>query len=160
MKIKYFFIVIILFLCACDNTTESPQIAVEQLYLNGDKTNNLASFKDEMPALSVNDELEIALYLDGMGAELQTFKLEKDDELETELYYRQSIVTSEGNLTDKEKGRLRFADGVMQTFIMINAVVKEVEDDNTVKLSFYLSSKAECESAQQELTLRLKSIDK
>lgn len=159
MKIKYFFILLPLLLAACGNTSESPKIAVEKLYLNGDRDHNLAGSKDEMPALSVNDELEIALSLDGMGAELKTFKLEKDDELETELSYRQNVVTSEGNLTDEKKGRLRFADGVMHTLILVNAVVKEVEDDNTVRLCFYLSSKAECESAQQELYLQLKSVD-
>ena len=155
MKINYLFIGLIALLCSCADNIESPIINVERLYINGDSNFNYAYQADDLPALKIGDKVEIILYLDGMGSELQTFQLEADDEVATVIDFKQSIVTSEGNLTDAENGRLRFADGVMYTQLRVNAVVQEVDESNAVKMNFYLSSKAECESAQEVLELKL-----
>ena len=155
MKKLTTFLGVILLLCSCGDSIESPIINVERLIVNEDPTRNYAVLTSDMPSLKVGDKVEIMLYLDGMGAELQTFQLESDEEVATLIDFKQSVVTSEGNLTDAESGRLRFADGVMYTQLNVVAVVTEVDDTNAAKLNFYLSSKAECDSAQEMLELKL-----
>ena len=63
------------------------------------------------------------------------------------------------NLTDVEKGQLRFKDGVSKAKIMVIATIKQVDKNGDVKLEFYLSSKAECEGAQEEIGLKTKAED-
>lgn len=53
--------------------------------------------------MKVGDEVKAFLLLDGNGAELKTFKLQNDDEVDTKLFYEQTEVSTEGNLTDVEK---------------------------------------------------------
>ena len=62
--------------------------------------------------MKVGDEVKAFLLLDGNGAELKTFKLQNDDEVDTKLFYEQTEVSTEGNLTDVEKGQLRLGWGV------------------------------------------------
>ena len=114
---------------------------------------------EELPALKVGDEVKAFLLLDGNGAELKTFKLQNDDEVDTKLFYEQTEVSTEGNLTDVEKGQLRFKDGVSKAKIMVIATIKQVDKNGDVKLEFYLSSKAECEGAQEEIGLKTKVED-
>jgi hypothetical protein len=107
----------------------------------------------------VGDEVKAFLLLDGNGAELKTFKLQNDDEVDTKLFYEKTEVSTEGNLTDVEKGQLRFKDGVSKAKIMVIATIKQVDKNGDVKLEFYLSSKAECEGAQEEIGLKTKVED-
>ena len=44
-----------------------------------------ANQREELPALKVGDEVKAFLLLDGNGAELKTFKLQNDDEVDTKL---------------------------------------------------------------------------
>lgn len=149
-----------LFLGACSDSGESPVITIEKLYVNvdpnGDNVHgeNYANRMDELPALKVGDKLDALLSLDGNGAELKTFKLQNDDEVKTELRYEKEEVTTEGNLTDEEKGQLRFKDGVTQTKVLVRATVEHVDKNGDVQLSFYLSSKAECEGAEEVIGLK------
>ncbi len=155
MKTLATFLGIMLLLCSCADSVDSPIINVERLIVNEDPTRNYALESMDMPLLKIGDKVEITLYLDGMGAELQTFQLDSDDEVATILDFKQSVVTSEGNFTDVEGGRLRFADGVMYTQLTVMAEVTEVDGNNAAKLNFYLSSKAECESAQEMVEFKL-----
>lgn len=149
-----------LFLGACSDSGESPVITIEKLFVNVDPNGensyqeNYANRMDELPALKVGDKLDALLSLDGNGAELKTFKLQNDDEVKTELRYEKEEVTTEGNLTDEEKGQLRFKDGVTQTKILVRATVEHVDKNGDVQLSFYLSSKAECEGAEEVIGLK------
>lgn len=149
-----------LFLGACSDSGESPVITIEKLFVNVDPNGensyqeNYANRMDELPALKVGDKLDALLSLDGNGAELKTFKLQNDDEVKTELRYEKEEVTTEGNLTDEEKGQLRFRDGVTQTKILVRATVEHVDKNGDVQLSFYLSSKAECEGAEEVIGLK------
>ena len=118
-----------------------------------------ANQREELPALKVGDEVKAFLLLDGNGAELKTFKLQNDDEVDTKLFYEKTEVSTEGNLTDVEKGQLRFKDGVSKAKIMVIATIKQVDKNGDVKLEFYLSSKAECEGAQEEIGLKTKVED-
>lgn len=153
-----------LFLGACSNSGESPVIKIEKLYVKADsdtdgiKEEDYANRMDELPALKVGDKVDAFLLLDGNGAELKTFKLQKDNDetLATKLVYQKTEVSTEGNLTDEEKGQLRFKDGVTQTRIMVRATIEHVDKNGDVRLEFYLSSKAECEGAQEEIGLKTK----
>ena len=107
----------------------------------------------------VGDEVKALLLLDGNGAELKTFRLQNDDEVDTKLIFEKTEVSTEGNLTDVEKGQLRFKDGVSKAKIMVIATIKQVDKNGDVKLEFYLSSKAECEGAQEEIGLKTKAED-
>lgn len=156
-----------LFLGACSNSGESPVIKIEKLYVKAEsdsdnaKEEDYANKMDELPALKVGDEVEALLLLDGNGAELKTFKLQKDNDeaLDTKLVYQKTEVSTEGNLTDEENGQLRFKDGVTQTRIMVRATIAHVDKNDDVRLEFYLSSKAECEGAQEEIGLKTKVDD-
>lgn len=84
-----------LFLGACSDSGESPVIKIEKLYAkiesDGENTSSdekdYANQRDELPALKVGDEVKAFLLLDGNGAELKTFKLQNDDEVDTNLHY-------------------------------------------------------------------------
>ena len=152
-----------LFLGACSDSGESPVIKIEKLYAkvesddenSGSGEKDYANQRDELPALKVGDEVKALLLLDGNGAELKTFRLQNDDEL----IFEKTEVSTEGNLTDVEKGQLRFKDGVSKAKIMVIATIKQVDKNGDVKLEFYLSSKAECEGAQEEIGLKTKAED-
>ena len=154
-----------LFLGACSDSGESPDITIERLYVNTDpdsedsKGEDYTNQKDNLPALKVGDKVNAFLLLDGNVAELKSFKLQNDDEVDTKLFYEQTEVSTEGNLTDVEKGQLRFKDGVSKAKIMVIATIKQVDKNGDVKLEFYLSSKAECEGAQEEIGLKTKVED-
>ena len=154
-----------LFLGACSDSGESPVITIERLYVNtgpdseDSKGEDYTNQKDNLPALKVGDKVNAFLLLDGNGAELKTFKLQNDDEVDTKLFYEKTEVSTEGNLTDVEKGQLRFKDGVSKAKIMVIATIKQVDKNGDVKLEFYLSSKAECEGAQEEIGLKTKVED-
>ena len=156
-----------LFLGACSDSGESPVIKIEKLYAkvesedesSGSGEKDYANQRDELPALKVGDEVKAFLLLDGNGAELKTFKLQNDEAVKAELRYEKAEVSTEGNLTDEEKGQLRFKDGVTQTRVMVKATIEHVDKNGDVKLAFYLSSKAECEGAQEEIGLKTKEVE-
>lgn len=153
-----------LFLGACSDNGESPMIKIEKLHVIAESTvegaekENYANKMDELPVLKEGDEIKALLLLDGNGAELKTFKLQKDNDeaLDTKLIYEKAEVSTEGNLTDEENGQLRFKDGVTHTRIMVRATIVHVDKNGDVKMEFYLSSKAECEGAQEEIGLKTK----
>lgn len=158
-----------LFLGACSKSGESPVITIERLYVdieqdtnteNGIDENankeNYANRIEDLPALKVGDKVDAFLSLDGKGAELKTFKLQNDEEVSTKLLYEKGEVSTEGNLTDEDKGQLRFKDGVTSARILVHATVDHVDKNGNVKLSFYLSSKAECDGAQEVIDLKTK----
>ena len=99
-----------LFLGACSDSGESPVITIERLYVNTDpdsedsKGEDYTNQKDNLPALKVGDKVNAFLLLDGNGAELKTFKLQNDEAVKAELRYEKAEVSTEGNLTDEEKG--------------------------------------------------------
>ena len=99
-----------LFLGACSDSGESPVIKIEKLYAkvesedesSGSGEKDYANQRDELPALKVGDEVKALLLLDGNGAELKTFRLQNDDEVDTKLIFEKTEVSTEGNLTDVE----------------------------------------------------------
>lgn len=100
-----------LFLGACSDSGESPVIKIEKLYAkvesedesSGSGEKDYANQRDELPALKVGDEVKALLLLDGNGAELKTFRLQNDDEVDTKLIFEKTEVSTEGNLTDVER---------------------------------------------------------
>ena len=89
-----------------------------------------------------------------LQVEFSTFKLQNDEELATKLIYKEEEVSTEGNLTDEDKGQLRFKDGVTQSQVIVRATIEHVDENGDVKLEFYLSSKAECEGAEEVIGLK------
>lgn len=156
-----------LFLGACSDGGESPLIKIEKLYVKTESKSadtstseeDYANKMDELPTLKKGDEVNALLLLDGNGSELKTFKLQSDDELNTKLIYQKTEVSTEGNLTNEENGQLRFKDGVTRIVIMVRATVAHVDKNGDAKLDFYLSSKAECEGAHEEIGLKTKVDD-
>ena len=127
-----------LFLGACSDGGESPIIKIEKLSVKVDSDNNsvegedYANKMDNLPTLKVGDEVEALLLLDGNGAELKTFKLQNDEELATKLIYKEEEVSTEGNLTDEDKGQLRFKDGVTQSQVIVQATIEHVDENGAV----------------------------
>lgn len=138
---------------ACSDNNASPIIEVKKLYINDGDT-NYANKMDELPTLKKGDKVSVALILDGNGSDLKSFQLQKFGDVSTQILYQHSDVTDDENLTDEGKGHLRFSDGVNETEVMVNATVTEVDEKGDVKLSFYLSSKSECDGAQEEIDLK------
>ena len=144
MKKKVLFL-LPLFLGACSDSGESPVITIEKLYVKVDQGDgetireDYANRMSEMPALKVGDKVDAFLILDGNGAELKSFQLQNGEEMKTELRYEKTEVTTEGNLTDEEKGQLRFKDGVTKTKVLVHATIEHVDKNGDVQLSFYLS---------------------
>ena len=120
-----------LFLGACSDSGESPVITIERLYVNTDPDSE-----------------------DSKGEDYTNQK----DNLPA-LKVGDKVNATEGNLTDEEKGQLRFKDGVTQTRVMVKATIEHVDKNGDVKLAFYLSSKAECEGAQEEIGLKTKEVE-
>ena len=164
MKKKVLFL-LPLFLGACSDSGESPVITIEKLYVKVDQGDgetireDYANRMSEMPALKVGDKVDAFLILDGNGAELKSFQLQNGEEMKTELRYEKTEVTTEGNLTDEEKGQLRFKDGVTKTKVLVHATIEHVDKNGDVQLSFYLSSKAECEVAQEVIDLKTEVVE-
>lgn len=153
-----------LFCGACTDAGESPVITVEKLYIKtvaneGAERVDYASRIEDLPVLKEGDEVEAILHLDGNGADLKTFSLMNDRELVVKpLLFDKSEISTEGNLTNESKGQYRFKDGVRQSQVMVRAVIEESEKEE-VKLSFYLSSKAECEGDEEEIEFQLQQED-
>ena len=140
MKKKVLFL-LPLFLGACSDSGESPVITIEKLYVKVDQGDGETIRED------------------GNGAELKSFQLQNGEEMKTELRYEKTEVTTEGNLTDEEKGQLRFKDGVTKTKVLVHATIEHVDKNGDVQLSFYLSSKAECEGAQEVIDLKTEVVE-
>lgn len=146
------FLLLPLLFAACSGNEPSPVIEVAGVFVNDDET-NYAKEIDKMPALNVGDEVDLTLLLNGSGADLKTFQLSSDTEVKTELVYQDADVSKELDFTDVEKGRLRFVDGVESTELTVKAIVRTITKEDS-KLVFYLSSKAECDGAQCEVSLK------
>lgn len=143
----------LLLLAACSNNSLSPVITVTSLYVNDDMT-DYAQTLGSMPSLVVGDEVNVTLELNGNGAELKTFQVNRTAEIKLDsLGYEEREVTSEADFTDVESGRLRFVDGVNDTRLLVKAKVVSTTEKET-KLSFYLSSKAETNAGQYDLVLK------
>ncbi|MEG2330751.1 MAG: DUF5035 family protein [Bacteroides sp.] len=143
----------LLLLAACSTNGLSPVITVTSLYVNDD-TIDYAQTLGSMPSLVVGDEVNVTLDLNGNGAELKTFQVNRTAEIKLDsLGYEKREVTSEIDFTDVEGGRLRFVDGVNDTHLLVKAKVVSTTEKET-KLSFYLSSKAETNAAQYDLVLK------
>ena len=95
-------------------------------------------------ALSIRDNAETALFFISRGSGEN-----KDNRPIKGEYY----------LTDEEKGQLRFKDGVTKTKVLVHATVEHVDKNGDVQLSFYLSSKAECEGAQEVIDLKTEVVE-
>ena len=107
-----------------------------------------------MPSLKVGDEMTVSLRLDGNGEDLNTFIVkEAAEQLGIKGFDLPGGVSSESDLSKPENGVITFKDGIQYTELKVEVCVKTVADADAI-LAFYLSSKAECESAQEKIELK------
>lgn len=142
-----------LLLASCFNSAESPVIEVTGFFIEGDAT-DYSKDMTSIPSLKVGDEVSVSLNLDGNGEDLNTF-IVKEDQLQLGIkdFDLPSGVSSEKNFTKPEEGIIKFGDGVQQTLLRVKVSVQTITDADAI-LTFYLSSKAECESAQEKIELK------
>lgn len=106
-----------------------------------------------MPSLKVGDEMTVSLRLDGNGEDLNTFIVKEAAEQLGIEFDLPDGVSSESDLSKPKNGVITFKDGIQYTELKVEVCVKTVADADAI-LAFYLSSKAECESAQEKIELK------
>lgn len=141
-------------LAACSVDTGSPIITVNQLLLNDNKE-NYADKTGQIPTLNIGDEVFVYLTLDGNGSDLKSFQVIKDENIDAGLDYEKDKFSADHNFTDPEKGQFRFINGVSNSHIKVNATISHLDDDGGAKISFYLSSKSQSNSAQKVINLKI-----
>lgn len=145
-------------LASCSDSAESPVIEVTGFYIEGD-TKDYSSDMASVPSLKEGDEVTVSLKLDGKGEDLNTFIVREDrKQLGIKDFDLPNSVSSEKNFTKPEEGIIKFGDGVQETILKVKVRVQTVADADAM-LTFYLSSKAECESAQEKIELKTEEIE-
>lgn len=154
-KLLTFFLPLLL-LTACSSSVPSPIIKMTGLYVNDDGV-DYAQRLSELPALKVDDEMDIQLGLDGNGEELNTFLVDTSEVKKEKVVIvfdelSEETLSKDKEFTDKENGKLGFIDGVSQTVVGVKAKVCKVTPEG-VAFRFYLFSKGDCEGAKYELKI-------
>lgn len=145
-------------LASCSDSAESPVIEVTGFYIEGD-TKDYSSDMASVPSLKEGDEVTVSLKLDGKGEDLNTFIVREDrKQLGIKDFDLPNSVSSEKNFTKPEEGIIKFGDGVQETILKVKVRVQTVADADAM-LTFYLSSKAECESAQEKIELKTEEVE-
>lgn len=144
---------VLLLSCSTDDKSETPILNLVGIFVNDDKT-NYARYLDDLPSLSVGDEVDISFYLNGNGNYLRTFVLKNENPtINTSLFFYVDDVSDE--LTEINNGLLAFKD-IEETNVAVKAKVVSFSEEDAC-LSFFLSSKAiDCEGATFKLNLTLK----
>ena len=128
---------LLLLLAACSGSAESPVIEITGFFIEGD-TKDYSEDMASISSLKVGD----------------TFIVKEDQQqLGIKDFDLPNGVSSEKNFTRPEEGIIKFEDGVRNTVLKVKMRVQTVADADAI-LSFYLSSKAECESAQEKIELK------
>ena len=149
---------LLLLLAACSGSAESPVIEITGFFIEGD-TKDYSEDMASIPSLKVGDEVTVSLTLDGNGEDLNTFIVKEDQQqLGIQDFDLPNGVSSEKNFTRPEEGIIKFEDGVRNTVLKVKMRVQTVADADAI-LSFYLSSKAECESAQEKIELKTEDTE-
>ena len=137
---------LLLLLAACSGSAESPVIEITGFFIEGD-TKDYSEDMASIPSLKVGDEVTVSLTLDAFIVK------EDQQQLGIKDFDLPNGVSSEKNFTRPEEGIIKFEDGVRNTVLKVKMRVQTVADADAI-LSFYLSSKAECESAQEKIELK------
>ncbi|WP_455587685.1 DUF5035 family protein [Bacteroides sp.] len=152
MKKLFLALLLSLFLASCSDSAESPVIEIAEFFIKGD-AKDYSKDMASIPSLKVGDEVIVSLKLDGNGENLGTFMVkEKEKQLGIKIDLPDG-ASSDPNFTKPEEGIIGFKDGVHVTELRMKARVQTVADADAI-LTFYLSSKAECESAQEMIELK------
>ena len=140
---------LLLLLAACSGSAESPVIEITGFFIEGD-TKDYSEDMASIPSLKVGDEVTVSLTLDGNGEDLNTFIVKEDQQqLGIKDFDLPNGVSSEKNFTRPEEGIIKLRNTVLKVKMRVQTVA-----DADAILSFYLSSKAECESAQEKIELK------
>lgn len=151
---------LILSSCSSDKAL-APMIVLQSVAITQDSTVNYKDSLENLPILNVGDEVELELFLDGNGSALNTLNVSGSNKnIEILLIPSvEALITGNTNFTDLEKGRAGFVDDVANFKMKTRLKVVSTQDGGTVKLTFHLSARAECESGGVlELTLKTGDI--
>ena len=153
---NFIYTTLLVFLCGCASTGESPSIAISSVSINGEMQGGYTYRSDKTIELEEGDELELTLLLNGNGGDLQAFSMAfNEGALNAELIYDNNTISKEGNLSDPTNGHLRFMDGVTKTEVLVMSTIETVsEDDEEIVISFYLSSNSVNEGVRKVVTLK------
>lgn len=158
MKELLAFVLPLSLLTACADSAPSPVIEVTGIYVNEDNT-DYAQRLSELPSLSVDDEMDIHLRLDGNGEYLNTFLVDTSEVNKEKIAIAfdglaEETLSKDKEFTDKENGKLGFKDGISQTVVGVKAKVRKITPEG-VTFRFYLFSKSvDGEGAKYELKIK------
>ncbi|NDV65056.1 DUF5035 family protein [Bacteroides sp. 224] len=151
MKNQLILILFSILLYGCSEAeAETPILELTGVYTNESDT-NYANTLDQLPTLSVGDEIDISFYLNGNGNNLRSFVLKNNNSaIKTKFFFYGDDISDD--FSDLTNGVVGFVD-IPETEIAVKATILEVTEENPV-LSFYLSSKAvNCEGASFKLEI-------
>lgn len=165
MKTLSIFLLLWTFLFAGCNTSNDdiPVIEVVKLCVNDDDTNYYNKL-DELPVLTIGDELTIELNLRGSKLDLSHFAVQEgkeeilqNNEPDTKLFsfvldFNENEISN--TISSPEEGTLAFKDGVHRASLRVTATVMNIAE-GTVSILFYLSSKGHTEANKMEINLTL-----
>ena len=72
---KFIYTTLLVFLCGCASTGESPSIAISSVSINGERQGGYAYGSNKTIELEEGDELELILLLNGNVGDLQAFSM-------------------------------------------------------------------------------------
>jgi hypothetical protein len=129
--------------------SDTPTIKITELYLNNNKKDNYCDNPDELPVLSLGDELYFNAKLYGNGYGLNSFLVyEKKGLLFIDIFeYDENVVSVSENI---RKGILDFKNNVFRTSLALKASVKSTMDVRAI-LTFELFSKSGFEGIKETI---------
>lgn len=135
-----------------ESESDSPYFEITNVSISGDDRNYAGNLRN-LPALSVNDEIEFTIQLNGNGNYLRSFAVKPNsDNLTTLLASPEDDISEE--FSNLSEGVLGYKD-VVETWVSVVAKVTEVSEEGFV-LFFHLSSKArKCNPAIWEIELKV-----
>lgn len=129
------FVALLLLGCS-DSQSDTPLLKLVNVYIGEDETNYAESL-EQLPVLSLGDEVDLTFQLDGNGHYLKTFVVVNDNSsLATEVRYVDKDVSEE--LSEEFEGV--FFNDIYKTQVEVKATVVRLREESPT-LSFFLSSK-------------------
>jgi hypothetical protein len=135
------------------SNSNTPAIKITELYLNNNKKTNYCNNSDNLPVLSLGDELYFNMKLYGNGYGLNSFlAYEKNGQLSIDIVeYDENVISVPENIG---KGILNFKNNVFRTSFALKVNVKSTANVKVI-LTFELSSKSGFEGIKETVDLAL-----
>jgi hypothetical protein len=164
---KWLFLFPMFLFAGCDiSNDDMPTIEIVKLYVN-DEDINYCNKIDELPVLTVGDELIIELDLRAKKVDLSRFLIQEGKELLPEeresekkmfsfsIEHNEEVISN--TISKPEEGMLAFKDGVHRAIVEIKVTITDVV--NEAAILFYLSSKGHAQTIKTGINLKLWNSD-